>query len=250
MGRRADLELVARGLFESRARAQAAIAAGLVRVDGRLVTKASDRIAGTAHIEAAPEHPFVSRGGVKLSAALDAWSIDAAGSIALDIGASTGGFTDVLLKRGAARVTAVDTGRDQLHASLRTDPRVTVMERTDIRRLTPADLARRPDLVVIDVSFISLALVLPAALALAAPGATLVALIKPQFEVGRSHVGRGGVVRDVAAREAAVARITALLETAGASMLGLIESPIEGGDGNVEYLLGARLQAPSQNSEP
>jgi 23S rRNA (cytidine1920-2'-O)/16S rRNA (cytidine1409-2'-O)-methyltransferase len=250
MGRRADLELVARGLFDSRARAQAAIAAGRVIVDGKPLTRASQAIPAGAEIVAAQAHPFVSRGGVKLSAALDAFGIDPSGMAALDVGASTGGFTDVLLKRGAAHVIAVDTGRDQLHASLRTDPRITVMEQTDIRRLTPADLTQAPDLVVIDVSFISLALVLPAALALAAPAATLVALIKPQFEVGRAHLGRGGVVRDAAAREAAVARIAGLLDTAGATRLGLIDSPIEGGDGNVEYLIGARLGPSAQNSEP
>ena len=236
---RADLVLVARGLYESRARAQEAIAAGLVRADGKAVRKASEPIAADARIEAGAAHPWVSRGGVKCAAALDAFGFSPDGRVCLDIGASTGGFTHVLLTRGAARVYAVDVGRDQLHASLRGEPRVVSMEGVDARALTAADFSAPPSLVVCDASFISLALVLPPALALAAPGAELAALIKPQFEVGRAHVGKG-VVRDAAARERACATISAMLTRLGWSVVGLAPSPIAGGDGNVEYLIGAR----------
>ena len=236
---RADLVLVGRGLFESRARAQEAIAAGLVRADGRVVRKASEMLAADATIEAEAPWPWVSRGGVKCAAALDAFGFDPAGRTCLDIGASTGGFTHVLLTRGAARVYAVDVGHDQLHRSLRGDPRVVSMEGVDARALTAADFSQPPSLIVCDASFISLTLVLPPALALAAPGAELAALIKPQFEVGRAHVAKG-VVRDAAARDKACATISAMLTRLGWSIVGLVASPIEGGDGNVEFLIGAR----------
>jgi 23S rRNA (cytidine1920-2'-O)/16S rRNA (cytidine1409-2'-O)-methyltransferase len=239
--RRADILLVERGLFESRSKAQAAIAAGLVSADGRPVRKASDEIGVEAAITAAPEHPWVSRGGVKLDHALEAFRVDPRGRVCLDVGASTGGFTEVLLARGAARVTSVDTGRDQLHPSLRGRPEVTVMEATDVRRLAP--LAPAPDLGVIDVSFISLTLVLPAVSTLLAPAADLVALIKPQFEVGKAHIGKNGLVRDEAARRGAVDKITTAAAALGWDVQGVIDSPIAGGEGNREFLMHARRGA-------
>jgi 23S rRNA (cytidine1920-2'-O)/16S rRNA (cytidine1409-2'-O)-methyltransferase len=242
---RADRLLVERGLFESRARAQAAIAAGLVRADDQPVARASDLIARDARLDATAPHPFVSRGGLKLEAALDAFGFDAGGRVCLDVGASTGGFTDLLLTRGAAHVYAVDVGRDQLHASLRDDPRVTSLEGTDARGLDRAAIPRAPDLCAIDVSFISLRLILPAVLPLLAPGAGLAALIKPQFEAGRARVGRGGIVRDPAIHEAVCAEIRDAVAAAGLRILGLIPSPVAGGDGNREFLIGARLDPPS-----
>ncbi|MFG1462343.1 TlyA family RNA methyltransferase [Xanthobacter sp. DSM 24535] len=235
---RIDKVLVARGLFDSRARAQAAILAGQVRVDGKVVAKPSDEVAGDATIEARDLHPFVSRGGLKLEAALEAFGIDPAGRIALDVGASTGGFTDVLLRRGARRVYAVDVGHDQFHERLRGHPDVVLMEGTDARTLGRHLVPDAVDLVVIDVSFISLALVLPAVLALAAPGAQLAALIKPQFEAGPAHV-RKGIVRDAAVHAAVCARIHEKVEALGWQVLGLVPSPITGGDGNHEFLIGA-----------
>lgn len=236
---RADRLLVERGHFESRARAQAAIEAGLVRADDRPVTRASDRLDPEARIVAQAPHPFVSRGGLKLVAALDAFGFDPAGRVCLDVGASTGGFTDVLLTRGAAHVYAVDVGRDQLHASLRADPRVTSLEGTDARALDGASLPRAPSLVAIDVSFISLRLILPALVPLMGEGAGLAALIKPQFEAGRARVGRGGIVRDAEVHEAVCADIRALCETLGLTIVGLVPSPVTGGDGNREFLIGA-----------
>lgn len=238
---RADLFLVEHGHFESRARAQAAIRAGLVRVDGRPLARASDPIVPGARVEAKADHPYVSRGGLKLAAALDTFGIAPAGRVCLDVGASTGGFTDLLLARGAAHVHAVDVGRDQLHPRLRADPRVTSREGTDIRALAAGSLDPRPDLASVDVSFISLRLVLPAMPPLLAPGAQIAALIKPQFEAGRERVGRGGIVRDAAIHEEVCAAIRHHLEAMGATILGLVPSPIEGGDGNVEFLIGARL---------
>jgi 23S rRNA (cytidine1920-2'-O)/16S rRNA (cytidine1409-2'-O)-methyltransferase len=235
---RADLLLVARGLFESRAKAQAAIAAGLVTANDAPVRKASEEIAVDARIEAAPAHPYVSRGGVKLQAALDHFKIDPKGRVCLDVGASTGGFTEVLLERGARRVYAVDVGRGQLHASLRARPEVVSLEETDIRTLSPARLDPPPDFVTVDVSFISLKLVLPAALALAKKPAQLVALIKPQFEAGRAALKKG-VVRDAAVRQRVCDDIAAFATALGWRLLGITPSPIAGGDGNVEFLLGA-----------
>ena len=233
---RADRLLVERGLFESRAKAQAAIAAGLVIADGVTVRKASDEIAIDAAIDARAAHPYVSRGGVKLAAALDTFGFDPKRRIGLDVGASTGGFTQVLLQRGAARVYAVDVGRAQLHASLRERPDVVSLEQTDIRELKPFDPA--PDLVVIDVSFISLKQVLPSTLKLAASSAQLVALIKPQFEAGRERVKKG-VVRDAAVHAAVCDDIAAFVASLGWRVVGLTPSPITGGDGNFEFLLGA-----------
>ncbi|OAS19762.1 TlyA family RNA methyltransferase [Methylobacterium platani] len=234
---RADRLLVEAGHFESRARAQGAIEAGLVRADGVVVRKASDLIARHAVIVAEAPHPYVSRGGLKLAAALDAFAIDPAGRICVDVGASTGGFTDVLLRRGAAFVHAVDVGRFQLHPSLAGDPRVAVREATDARSLEP--FPEPPSLLVIDVSFISLRLVLPPVVPLLAPGAALAALIKPQFEAGREHVGRGGLVRDAGVQDAVCSAVRDLVAALGFAVRGLIPSPIEGGDGNREFLIGA-----------
>ncbi len=235
---RADQLLVERGLFESRARAQAAIAAGLVTADGAVVRKASDMLLRKAVIAAEAPHPYVSRGGLKLVAALDAFGFDPAGADCLDIGASTGGFTDVLLKRGARHVVAVDVGREQLHASLRGHPRVTSLEGQDIRTLALAETQAVPSLAVIDVSFISLKLVLPTIAALLGPEARLVALVKPQFEAGRAALKKG-VVRDTETHERVCAEIVAALEELRFTIVGLIPSPIEGGDGNREFLVGA-----------
>jgi 23S rRNA (cytidine1920-2'-O)/16S rRNA (cytidine1409-2'-O)-methyltransferase len=236
---RADRLLVTRGIFASRALAQAAIAAGQVFAEGAAVRKASQPLAADVRIEAEPVHRFVSRGGIKLEAALDRFRFNPAGSICLDIGASAGGFTQVLLERGAERVYAVDVGRAQLHASLRRKRRIVSLEQTDARRLD-RDLIPEPiDLVTADVSFISLKRVLPTALALSAPRARLVALIKPQFEAGRRHLKKG-IVRDPAVQRAVCEDIVAFLAVQGWTKQGLIESPILGGDGNREFLVGAR----------
>ncbi len=234
--------LVETGLFESRARAAEAIAAGLVTADGVVVPKASSRIACHARVVASAPHPWVSRGGVKLEAALDAFGIDPSGLRCLDVGASTGGFTDVLLSRRAAHVLAVDVGRDQFHPRLRGHPRVTLREATDIRALGSADVANPFDLVVCDASFVSLRIVLPPALALAGPVATLVALIKPQFEAGPG-AARKGVVRDPDVHAAVCRDVADFVERAGWAVSGVVPSPIAGGDGNREFLLGARRRA-------
>ncbi len=233
---RIDRLLVERGLFESRAKAQAAIEAGLVLADDVPVRKASEEIAVDATLHASAAHPYVSRGGVKLAAALDRFGFDPKGHVCLDVGASTGGFTQVLLERGAKCVYAVDVGRAQLHQSLRARPEVVSLEETDIRTLSLPD--EPPDLVVADVSFISLKLVLPAALALAKLPAQLVALIKPQFEAGRAQLKRG-IVRDPAVHAAVCEDISAFVATLGWRVLGVVPSPIDGGDGNAEFLLGA-----------
>lgn len=240
MKTRADLLLVVRGLAESRAKARAAIEAGGVTADGRPVTRASELLAGDADIVAAPAHPWVGRGALKLVHALDLWPIAVEGRVALDVGASTGGFAEVCLSRGAARVYAVDVGRGQLHPRLATDPRVVSLEATDARDLTPTLVPEAPGLIVADVSFIGLAKALPAALALAAPGCDLVALVKPQFEVGPGRVGKGGIVSDPAARQAALAHVVDFLAASGWTVRATADSPIEGGDGNREYLLWAR----------
>jgi 23S rRNA (cytidine1920-2'-O)/16S rRNA (cytidine1409-2'-O)-methyltransferase len=237
--KRADILLVERGLFESRAKAQAAITAGTVTADGLPVRKASDAVAVAAELVAAAAHPWVSRGGVKLAAALDHFGFDPAGHVCLDVGASTGGFTQVLLARGALRVHAVDVGRGQLHASLRDDPRIVSLESSDIRTLDPAVLAEQPDFATVDVSFISLKLVLPALDALLRRPSQLVALVKPQFEVGKAHMKKG-VVRDAAMHAAACDGIAMVAHSRGWHVAGVIPSPIEGGDGNREFLLGAR----------
>ncbi len=239
MRRRADIVLVEKGCFPTRARAQAAIAAGLVRVDGRPLGKASEAIADDAAVEAKAPHPYVSRGGVKLAAALDAYGLDPAGLACLDVGASTGGFTDVLLRRGAASVVAVEVGRGQLDPILKSDPRVRSLEATDARAVTAAMLGLRPQAIVLDVSFISQRLVLPHALALAADRAWCVSLIKPQFEVGRADLVKGRV-RSEAALERACAEVRACVEAEGWTILGLMPSPILGGGGAAEFLIAAR----------
>jgi 23S rRNA (cytidine1920-2'-O)/16S rRNA (cytidine1409-2'-O)-methyltransferase len=238
-GERADLALVQRGFFESRAKAQEAIAAGLVSADGRIVRKASATIAATASIVAEAPYPWVSRGGVKLAAALDAFHFDVENRVCLDIGASTGGFTQVLLERGATTVFAVDVGHGQLHRTLASNPRVVSREGTDIRSLSPDWFVDRPALITCDVSFISLKLILQPLLKLAAQTAALVALIKPQFEVGRGHLVKG-IVKDETIRLRACTEIAALVEQLDFRVEAIIPSPIAGGDGNVEYLLGAR----------
>lgn len=236
---RADLLLVARGLAESRAKARAAIEAGGVLADGALVAKPSDLIEETASLDVTPPHPWVSRGGVKLAAALDAFSIDPAGRICLDVGSSTGGFTHVLLTRGAARVYAVDVGRDQLHASLRADPRVISLEQTDARVLTTAQITEPPSLIVCDASFIGSAKVLATPFALAAESADAIVLIKPQFEAG-PNAGRAGVLDEETARNAAQTATDALNGLESFRVIAAIDSPIRGGDGNLERVVHLR----------
>jgi len=239
---RLDTMLVARGLAESRAKAQALALAGLVYSGARRLDKPGQMLAEDTPLECRGRgHPYVSRGGVKLAHALDHFVIDPAGAVALDIGASTGGFTDVLLRRGAAKIFAVDVGHGQLDWRLRQDARVVVRERCNARHLTRSEIPEALDLIVCDASFIGLETVLPAALALAAPGAALIALIKPQFEVGKGRVGKGGVVRDPALHEEVCARIAAWLAALpGWTVLGVTESPIRGPEGNVEFLIAAR----------
>jgi 23S rRNA (cytidine1920-2'-O)/16S rRNA (cytidine1409-2'-O)-methyltransferase len=237
MRARLDSEMARRGLAPSRESARRLIMAGRVRVNSRPADKPDLRVTpetDIAVVGGAPE--YASRGAYKLVAALDHFGVRVEGRHALDVGASTGGFTDVMLKRGAAHVVALDVGYGQLAERLRTDPRVTVLDRTNIRTARPADLPYRPDLVAIDASFISLRLVLPAVLALAAPVAEIIALIKPQFEVGKGQVGKGGIVRDDALRRAAVEGVVEFARGLGLEVVGTLESPIEGAKGNREYL--------------
>lgn len=242
---RADMLLVARGLFESRAKARAAIEAGGVRADGRVVSKPSEMLDESAALEATAAHPYVGRGALKLARALELWPITVEGRTVLDVGASTGGFTEVCLAHGAARVYAVDVGRGQLHPSLASDARVTDLEATDARDLATDLVPVAPELVVCDVSFISLSKALPAALALAEDGADLVALVKPQFEAGREAVGKGGLVKGEADRLAALEAARSFVLGAGWAVLATAESPIVGGEGQVEYLLWARKKPPA-----
>jgi 23S rRNA (cytidine1920-2'-O)/16S rRNA (cytidine1409-2'-O)-methyltransferase len=237
--RRADIALVERGFFASRAKAREAIEAGLVTLEGRQVTKPSELVASDARLDAQAPYPWVSRGGVKLAAALDCFGFDPVGKQALDIGASTGGFTHVLLFHGAAHVTCIDVGQGQLHPLIANDPRVTAREKCDARALRAEDLAQPPQLIVCDVSFISLTKVLPGVLALSAEKAEAVLLIKPQFEAGPENVKKG-MVRDPGIRQAACEKIAGLVKKLGWEVSGPIDSPIQGGDGNREYLLGAR----------
>ncbi len=236
---RADALLAERGVFESRAKARAAIEAGLVSADGIRIAKPSQDIAREAEIVAESPHPFVSRGGVKLSFALDHFGVDVENRYCLDLGASTGGFTDALLQRGARHVVAVDVGSGQLHPRIAQDPRVTSYEKLDARALEPAHLAEPPSLVVCDASFISLTLLLERPLSLAASEATLIALIKPQFEAGRG-AGKKGVVRDPAAHELACEKIARAMARLGWRVVGVAPSPIAGGDGNREFLICGR----------
>jgi 23S rRNA (cytidine1920-2'-O)/16S rRNA (cytidine1409-2'-O)-methyltransferase len=238
---RLDQLLVERGLAPSRARAQGLILAGAVRVEGDVVDKAGKAVPTDAAVEiVSADHPWVSRGGVKLAAALDAFGVSPAGKRCLDIGASTGGFTHVLLERGAAQVVALDVGRGQLDWRLRQDARVVVREGVNARYLAREDLPGPFDLVTVDVSFISLRLVLPALVAQLAPGGEMVILVKPQFEAGRAQVARGGVVRDPAVREEAIERVLAAARDLGLGCLGRIASPIPGPAGNVEELAHLR----------
>jgi len=231
--------LVERGLFESRARAQAAIEAGLVTANDKLVAKASETIPANAVLQAQPAHPFVSRGGVKLSGALERYPLDIEDHVCLDVGASTGGFTEVLLANGAAIVFSIDVGTSQLHASLHGHPKIVSMEQTDIRKLEGKRLPQRPDVVVIDVSFISLKAVLPVALSLAAAPMQLLALIKPQFEAERKHSKRG-IIRDAAVHRQVCDDIAAFAASLGCRDIEVFASPIAGGDGNLEFFIGAR----------
>jgi 23S rRNA (cytidine1920-2'-O)/16S rRNA (cytidine1409-2'-O)-methyltransferase len=239
MRKRADVVLVERGVYSSRARAQAAIAAGLVSVAGVALGKASAAIAEDAEIAAAAPHPWASRGGVKLAAALDAFTLDPAGLVCLDVGASTGGFTDVLLGRGAARVVAVDVGHGQLAARLAADPRVLSLEGLDARALTRERIGAAPGAIVSDLSFISQRLVLPHVLALAAESAWLVSLVKPQFEVGRAEIVKGRV-RSEQALARACRDVAACIEGLGWTVLKVIPSPILGGGGAREFVIAAR----------
>ena len=241
---RLDTLLVERGLAGSRERARAMILAGSVRLNGQPASKAGIAVARDADVTiAVPDHPYVGRGGLKLAHALDAFGIDVAGRLALDIGASTGGFTDVLLQRGAARVVALDVGHGQLDWKLRNDPRVIVLERVNARTLGPADLpedARAFDVITIDVSFISLRHILPVLPALMRDRADVVALVKPQFEAGRAEVGKGGIVRDEGVQRRVVDEVSGAALALGLTRAGLTESPIAGMEGNREFLVHLR----------
>lgn len=245
--RRLDAELVRRRLARSREHARELILAGRVRLDGVTAAKPATQVTEAASIavrDAAADPAYVSRGAHKLLGALDAFAVDVSGAHALDAGASTGGFTEVLLRRGAAAVIAVDVGYGQLAWRIRSDPRVVLQERTNVRDLTPEDLPYRPDLVVADLSFISLAVVLPALVGVAAAGASYLLMVKPQFEVGRGRVGAGGVVRDPGLRAEAVSRIAASAGALGLGVAGVVASPLPGPSGNVEYFLWLRPGAP------
>lgn len=238
---RADQLLVTQGLAESRSRAQALIMAGLVFAGERRVAKAGDLVPAEMQLDVrGKDHPWVSRGGVKLAHAIDHFRIDVTGMVALDVGSSTGGFTDVLLTKGAAKVYAVDVGTNQLAWKLRTDARVIVHEQTNARYLTSDHVPEQVDLIVCDASFIGLSKVLDVALDLAAQGAWLVALIKPQFEAGRGEIGKGGVVRDPDVHARVCAEVQTWLESRGWSPIGIETSPITGPEGNIEFLIAAR----------
>lgn len=239
MKQRLDRLLVERGLAESREKAQALIMAGEVSVDGQKASKPGHAIDAASAIEISGKPPYVSRGGVKLAAALDGFGIDVTGCVCLDVGSSTGGFTDCLLQRGARRVYAIDVGHGQLDWRLRNDPHVVVRENINARYLDPADFPERFDLAVCDVSFISATMIVPRIVALLAPAGRMVILVKPQFEVGRGQVGKGGIVRDPDLHQAAIARVRAAAGCEGFSSA-VVESPIQGAEGNREFLLYAR----------
>lgn len=240
---RADKILVSLGFFESRASARAAIEAGRVTANGLPVAKPSQMLSGEERIEASAAHPYVSRGGLKLAHGLDVFSVDPSGRLCLDIGASTGGFTDVLLRRGARHVVAVDVGRDQFHPSLAGDARVTSLEAQDARTLTSEMLGSAPSLLVCDASFISLEKLLEVPLSLAAPEAEFVGLFKPQFQVGRENIGKGGLVTDTNAADQAAQTFADWMKEKGWPIQGWTASPISGGDGNAERLFHA-VRAP------
>ena len=241
MKTRLDVLLVERGLVLTRERARSVILAGHVRVDGQVASKAGAQVALSAQVElTTPDHPYVGRGGLKLAHALDTFSIAVEGRRGLDIGASTGGFTDVLLQRGARDVIALDVGHNQLDWKLRSDPRVLVREGVNARILTEDDVPHTVDVVTIDVAFISLSLILPQVPQVLAPGADIVVLVKPQFEAGRQEVGKGGIVSDPAVHEAVLARVTSDAERLGFERLGMTPSPITGATGNQEFLLHLR----------
>jgi len=237
--KRADVLLVERGLFESRARAQAAIEARLVTANDKQVLKASEGLPEDAVLQAQPAHPFVSRGGVKLSGALERYPLEIEDHVCLDVGASTGGFTEVLLANGASLVFSIDVGHGQLHPSLHGHPRIVSMEETDIRGFEGKRLPHRPDIVVIDVSFISLKAVLPVALSLATAPMHLLALIKPQFEAARKHSKRG-IIRNAAVHQEICDDIAAFASSLGCTGIEMFPSSITGGDGNIEFFIGAR----------
>jgi 23S rRNA (cytidine1920-2'-O)/16S rRNA (cytidine1409-2'-O)-methyltransferase len=246
---RADQLLVTRGLAESRTRAQALIMAGAVFSGERKLSKAGDMLAEDAPLEVrGKDHPWVSRGGIKLDHGLTHFGFDVTNEVGLDVGSSTGGFTDVLLSRGATKVYAVDVGTNQLAWKLRQDPRVVVYEQTNARTLDSSIVPEPIDIVVCDASFISLAKVLEAPLKLAKPGAKLVALVKPQFEAGREEVGKGGVVRDPSVHERICAEVKAWVESQRWTVLGITPSPITGPQGNIEFLLGAEKTGDSSTS--
>jgi 23S rRNA (cytidine1920-2'-O)/16S rRNA (cytidine1409-2'-O)-methyltransferase len=252
-GIRLDALVVERGLAASRERARALILAGDVRVNGQPVTKAGTAIPRDAEVTvASPDHPYVGRGGLKLAHALDTFAVTVAGRLALDIGASTGGFTDVLLQRGAARVVALDVGHGQLDWKIRSDPRVDVRERINARTLTAADLPAALttfDIVTIDVSFISLRHILPAVPPLLRGSADVIVLVKPQFEAGRTEVGKGGIVRDPAVQARVVEEVGAAADALGLGRAGMTESPIAGMEGNREFLLHLRRRQPHPTPE-
>jgi len=237
--KRADLYLVEHGFYESRTRAQAAIKAGLVRIDGRRIKKPSDKIGKTPDIKADAEHPWVSRGGVKLAHALKLFDVSAKDKTCLDIGASTGGFSDVLCAQGAAKIYAVDVGHDQLHARLKDIPEIISMEGFDARNLTQGHFHAPPGLIVCDASFISAMNVLDTPLQLAANKADLIILVKPQFEVGKSNIGKGGIVKSENLGRQALEQVREWVNSQGWTVLGVAISPIKGGSGNIEYLLHA-----------
>lgn len=247
--KRIDQLLVERGVFDSRAKARAAVEAGRVMVAGKVVAKPAEAVDEDAEIVAEAAHPWVGRGALKLVHALDLWPIAVEERAAVDVGASTGGFTEVLISRGAARVYAVDVGRDQLHPTLRSDPKVIDLSGTDARALDAELIPEAPRLVVSDVSFISLTKALPAALGLAEAGADLVALIKPQFEAGREHVGKGGLVKEREVIARVEGEIVAFLEASGWPVKGLAESPITGGEGQVERLVWAQKKSAAHHSK-
>jgi 23S rRNA (cytidine1920-2'-O)/16S rRNA (cytidine1409-2'-O)-methyltransferase len=238
---RLDVALVERGLVPTRERARAMILAGQVTVDGRVVSKAGTPVTADADLQlAVPDHPYVGRGGIKLAHALDTFGIDVRGRRALDVGASTGGFTDVLLQRGARDVIALDVGHNQLDWKLRTDPRVIVREGVNARALTPVDVPHPVDVVTLDVAFISLRHIFPALPPVLAAGADVIALVKPQFEAGRHEVGKGGVVNDPAVHDAVIAQVTTYASASGLRRVGMTPSPITGATGNREFFLHLR----------